>query len=55
VAESAQRIREEEGREALVAWLGSVGEADVAERNRLRAEWTGTEAPVEARRRRKTR
>lgn len=43
VAESAQRIREEEGREALVAWLGPEGEADPVERERLRAEWSGEE------------
>ena len=46
VAEGIRRIHEEEGREALVAWLGQAGEASAAERERLRAEW---EAPAEVR------
>jgi hypothetical protein len=39
VAEGARRIREEEGREALVAWLGQAAEATPEERDALRAEW----------------
>ena len=44
VAEGVRRIHEEEGREALVAWLGEAGEATVSDRNALRAEWQGKEA-----------
>jgi hypothetical protein len=39
VAEGARRIREEEGREALVVWLGPAAEASPEEREALRAEW----------------
>ena len=39
VAEGARRIREEEGREALVAWLGQASEATPEERDAIRAEW----------------
>ncbi len=38
VAEGARRIREEEGREALVAWLGQAAETTPEEREALRAE-----------------
>jgi hypothetical protein len=44
VAEGVRRIHEEEGREALVAWLGEAGEATAADRNALRAEWQGKDA-----------
>jgi hypothetical protein len=44
VAEGVRRIHEEEGREALVAWLGEAGEASVAERDALRTEWQGKKA-----------
>jgi hypothetical protein len=40
VAEAVRRIREEEGREALVSWLDAAGEASPEARDRLRAEWT---------------
>jgi hypothetical protein len=50
VAEGARRIREEEGREALVAWLGQAAEATPEERDALRAEWR-----VEPPKRRRTR
>lgn len=39
VAEGARRIREEEGREALVAWLGQAAEATPEEQETVRAEW----------------
>lgn len=41
IAESVRRIREEEGREALVAWLGDAGHASPEEREAIRAEWRG--------------
>ncbi len=44
VVEGVRRIHEEEGREALVAWLGKAGEASVADRDALRAEWLGKSA-----------
>lgn len=50
IAEGARRIREEEGREALVAWLGDAGEATPEEREAIRAEWR-----VEAPKRRRSR
>ena len=49
VAEGVRRIREEEGREALVAWLGGAAEATPEERDAIRAEWP---APSPKRRRR---
>lgn len=39
VAEGARRIREEEGREALVAWLGQAAEATPEQREAILAEW----------------
>ncbi|HVU03866.1 MAG TPA: hypothetical protein VHE30_19035 [Polyangiaceae bacterium] len=39
IAEGIRRVREEEGREALVAWLGEAGRATPAERDAIRAEW----------------
>ena len=39
IAEGVRRIREEEGREALVAWLGDAGAATPEEREAIRAEW----------------
>lgn len=44
VAEGAQRIREEQGREALVTWLGPAADVTPEEREAIRAEW-GTEPP----------
>jgi hypothetical protein len=49
VAEGIRRVREEEGREALVAWLGEAGQATPEERDAIRAEW----GVVEKRRRAK--
>ena len=40
VAEGIRRIREEEGREALVKWLGDSGKATVAERRRIIESWS---------------
>jgi hypothetical protein len=39
IAEAARRIREEEGREALVGWLGDCAETTPEERAAIRAEW----------------
>ena len=49
IAEAAKRIREEEGREALVAWLGDAAKTTPAESEAIRAEWQG-EAPKRRRR-----
>jgi hypothetical protein len=49
VAEGIRRIQEEEGREALVAWLGATGDASPSERERIVAEWAG-EKPAARRR-----
>jgi hypothetical protein len=50
IAEGARRIREEEGREKLVAWLGDSSETAPDERDAIRAEWHG--APERSRPRR---
>jgi hypothetical protein len=39
VGEGVRHIREQEGREALVRWLGAAGQATDAERDALRGEW----------------
>jgi hypothetical protein len=49
LAEGVQRLREEEGREALVAWLGDAGAAAAEERESIRATWRG-DAPTRRRR-----
>jgi hypothetical protein len=54
VAEGMRRVREEEGREALVAWLNEQGNASPAQRDAIRAEWTGAQKPERAKRRRST-
>jgi hypothetical protein len=41
IAEGARRIREEEGREKLVVWLGDSGKTTPQERGAIRAEWRG--------------
>lgn len=41
VAEGVRRIREDEGREALVAWLGELGHTSPEQRESIRAEWRG--------------
>jgi len=51
VAEGVRRIHEEEGREALAAWLGDAGEASPEERDALRAEWRQAEGPAAGKRR----
>jgi hypothetical protein len=51
IAEGVRRIREEEGREALVAWLGTAGEATSEERDAIRAEWAGERARPRRRKR----
>ena len=43
VGEGVRHIREQEGREALVHWLGSAGDAPAEVRAAIRAEWR---APV---------
>jgi hypothetical protein len=50
IAEAARRIREEEAREAVVAWLGNAGETTPEERAAIRREWRG-ETPKRGRRR----
>jgi hypothetical protein len=51
IAEGVRHIREQEGREALVAWLGDVGDATAEERDAIRAEWKGDAAKPSRRRR----
>jgi hypothetical protein len=41
VVEGVRRVREEEGREALVAWLGPAAAASPGERAAIRREWRG--------------
>lgn len=52
IAEGVRRLREEEGREALLAWLGDAARTTAAERNAIRAEWRDGAAPSRRRRRR---
>jgi hypothetical protein len=49
IAEVARRLVEEEGRLALVAWLGDADRPTPAEREAILAEWT---APITRKRRR---
>jgi SH3-like domain-containing protein len=53
VAEGLRRVREEEGREALVTWLGDAGHATESERTALRSEWR--QEPVDVQLRPRTR
>src|SRR5439155_25994972 len=39
VAEGVRRLREEEGRDALVAWLGDAAHATRGQRAAIRTEW----------------
>ena len=39
IAEGVQRVREEEGRQALLAWLGDAADATPAELQAIRDEW----------------
>jgi hypothetical protein len=52
IAEGARRIREEEGREKLVAWLGEAGETTAEERDAIRAEWRASSRSRQARNKR---
>lgn len=52
IAEGVRRLREEEGREALVRWLGDAGRTTEAEREAIRAEQRGELAPAAPKRRR---
>jgi hypothetical protein len=52
VAEGVRRIQEEEGREALVEWLGEAGDASAGERDTLRGEWQPADDTVPAKSRR---
>ena len=54
VAEGIRRIREEEGREALVTWLGKAGQASEEQREAVRAEWKTNAARNHSKRRRAT-
>jgi hypothetical protein len=51
IAEGARRIREEEGREKLVTWLGDSGKTTAEEREAIRDEWRGRQQRSRARRR----
>jgi hypothetical protein len=50
VSDAVRLIREEEGREALVAWLGDAARTTAAEREAIVAEWL---APARPRRRKR--
>jgi hypothetical protein len=52
IAEGVRRALEEDGRDALVAWLGKAGQPTEAERTAIRAEWTAPLPPAPALRRR---
>jgi hypothetical protein len=43
VGEGVRHIREQEGREALVRWLGRAGHTTETQRRALRAEWQATD------------
>jgi hypothetical protein len=43
VADAVRLLEEEEGRQALVRWLGSAGHATQAQRAAVLAEWYGPE------------
>ncbi len=44
IAEGLRRVREEEGREALVVWLGTAGDTTREEREAIIAEWAAKPA-----------
>jgi hypothetical protein len=52
IGEGVRLIREEEGRDALVAWIGADGHTTPEEAEAIRAEWRG-ESPLPRRRRRR--
>lgn len=41
IADGVQRVKEEEGREALVGWLGEAASLTSEQRDSIRAEWHG--------------
>ncbi len=45
IAEAVGRLREEEGRQRLVAWLGESGHATPEQQDAIRVEWTTTSPP----------
>ena len=49
IADGVRRVREEEGREALVAWLGEAANLTREQRDAVRAEWLGASAPLRRR------
>ncbi len=44
IAEGVRRVREEEGREALLGWLGDAARTSPEQREAVRATWRGTQA-----------
>ncbi len=52
IAEGVRRIREEEGREALVRWLGDAAIVTPEQAEAIRAEWRGESRPTRRRRHR---
>lgn len=51
IAEGVRRIREDEGREALVGWLGDAAKTTPAQGESIRAEWRGASARARRRHR----
>jgi len=49
IAEAIRRIREEEGREALVEWLGEAARTKAEEAEAIRSEWRGKMMPSKRR------
>ncbi len=45
IAEGARRLGEEEGREALVRWLGDAAKTTRSQRDAIVAEWLGPPRP----------
>lgn len=52
IAEGVQRIREEEGRQALLAWLGDAAIMTPEQAEAIEAEWRGDSRPTRRRRHR---
>ena len=44
IAEGVRRVREEEGREALLGWLGDAARTSPEQREAVRSEWRGNAA-----------
>ncbi len=53
IAEGARHIREQEDREALLAWLGPAAQVTPEEQESIRAEWRGTGQPPSRERQRR--